>query len=119
MKKVILCLFILLSAFTQGCCQIFTLKPHNISVDSLTQSANVNKTRFHEQINPDEASIVRGKIYAISVLYKSKNKTQTLQKSIREIFWVSMFFWPEFFIDLAMRQVYENEPVRCEFNFNQ
>ena len=101
MKKVLLCLFILLLVLTQGCCRIFTSGRHNISVDSLHQNANVNKTWPYDEINPDKASIARNKIYAISAIYKSKTKNQTLRKSIKETFWVNILFWPGLFIDLA------------------
>lgn len=118
MKKLTMCVLIVIMVFTQGCCSIFTSGPQDIYVDSVPQGASV-KIGPYDGTTPYKTSIPRGKHYVIAVTHGNQTKTETLHKSIEGVYWANILFFPGLIIDLVTGNMFKYEPTAYEFNFNQ
>lgn len=116
MRKSIVCVFMAVLIFTQGCCSIFTPGPQNVSVDSKPEGAKV-KIGPYEGTTPYTVSLPRGKDYVINASYKGNSETMNLNKSIEPVYWVNILFWPGLIIDLATGKMYRYEPTHYDFDF--
>ncbi|MFH1717860.1 MAG: PEGA domain-containing protein [Planctomycetota bacterium] len=116
MRKSVVCTFLAMLIFTQGCCSIFTSEPQSVSVDSKPPGAKV-KIGPYEGKTPYTVSIPRGKDYIITASYQGKNDTVNLNKSIEPVYWVNILFWPGLIIDVATGKMFRYEPTHYDFDF--
>jgi hypothetical protein len=118
MKKLLMCIMLVMLIFTQSCCSIFTSEPQTISVNSKPQGAEV-KIGPYRGTTPYQVSIPRGKDYVIVATYGKDTQTLTLDKTIEPVYWVNILFWPGLIIDLATGKMFRYEPIDYDFTFNQ
>ncbi len=118
MKNVCVCVLLMMSLLTQGCCSIFTPNPQLISVDSKPEGAKV-QIGEHKGTTPYTISLPRGKNYVIQASHEGETQTLELNKGIEPVYWVNILFWPGLIIDLATGKMFKYEPTHYEFDFTQ
>jgi hypothetical protein len=116
MEKKLLCIFLAMLIFSQGCCSIFTNQPQKITVKSKPEGADV-KVGPYKGKTPFEQMVPRGKDYLITADYQGKSQIQNLEKKIEPIFWINILFWPGMIIDLVAGDMFKYEPTDYEFDF--
>jgi hypothetical protein len=118
MVRKLVCVFVAMLIFNQGCCSIFTSGPQTISVNSKPAGADVKIGQYKGK-TPYNVSLPRGKDYVVVADYAGKTQTQTLEKNIEPVYWVNILFWPGLIIDLATGKMFKYEPTDYEFDFTK